>query len=139
MPIEISVPPPDRTSFLKECEMPQQWFELELLKEFNFVLDVESDAFMPPKAADYSFQRKPWPFTQCVHRSGVAFVQIQSAHKLLWVDNRLTLANNNYKSINSPLINPVTIRNQLIDFCRDAQKLQHFWDSKAELLQKLVP
>ncbi|KAJ3194580.1 vacuolar membrane-associated protein iml1, partial [Irineochytrium annulatum] len=73
-------------------ELPDQYYEIELLKRFGFVEDVEADAMFPPSSTTSSFRRAPYIRTQYVHRSGTAFVQILEAGKgFFWVNNRLHL------------------------------------------------
>ncbi|KAJ3288894.1 vacuolar membrane-associated protein iml1 [Borealophlyctis nickersoniae] len=91
IPIDFSVQPPAPETF--SFAVPKNWFETELLRKFNFVLDVESDEMFPHGSVKYSFTRSPYPNTQFVHRSGVAFVQIdRHGGALLWVNNGLHLA-----------------------------------------------
>ncbi|KAJ3213720.1 vacuolar membrane-associated protein iml1 [Dinochytrium kinnereticum] len=92
IPIPLAVPPPTITP-KEECQtFPDQWFEMELLKRQGFLLDVESDAAFPQNSIVQTFQRARYTFTQFVHRSGTAFVQILEDGKgFLWVNNRLHL------------------------------------------------
>jgi hypothetical protein len=84
--IDFAVPPPkisskDAVEVLKE--IPAEWFErgkldtitLELLKKFDFVLDTEADSLFTN--VEYSYLRTSFAFTQFIHRSGVAIVQIR--------------------------------------------------------------
>jgi hypothetical protein len=83
--IDFAVPPPkfsseDAVGALKG--IPDEWFErgnlnpiiLELLKHFDFVLDTEADSLF--SNVEYSYLRTSFVYTQFIHRSGVAIVQI---------------------------------------------------------------
>ncbi|KAI8835093.1 hypothetical protein BC829DRAFT_422113 [Chytridium lagenaria] len=94
IPIPLAVQPPPLP--LKSAPTPQhfpdQWFEMEFLKRQGFVLDVESDALFPLNSIVSSFKRANYQYTQFVHRSGVAFVQIlEPGRGFAWVNNRLHL------------------------------------------------
>ncbi|KAJ1732229.1 vacuolar membrane-associated protein iml1, partial [Coemansia biformis] len=72
--------------------IPTYPFERELLEEQHFVLDVEADSSYPKDsllARDFSFERAEHKYTQYVHRSGTAFVQICGPGQFLWINNYL--------------------------------------------------
>ncbi|KAJ3011603.1 vacuolar membrane-associated protein iml1, partial [Thoreauomyces humboldtii] len=57
--------------------LPTTLYLTEIVRRFNFVLDVESDTALPDHAVTWSYDRgNGYSRTQYVHRSGVAFVQI---------------------------------------------------------------
>ncbi|KAJ2347191.1 vacuolar membrane-associated protein iml1 [Coemansia sp. RSA 2618] len=67
-------------------------FERELLEEQDFVLDVEAEASHPPSSLmgrEYTYDRAGHQYTQYVHRSGTAFVQICGPGQFLWLNNYL--------------------------------------------------
>jgi hypothetical protein len=120
-------------------KIQSEWFERELVKSFNFVLDTESDASFPPNSRTFSYQRKAWPCTQYVHRTGIAFVQILPNYEgFLYINNRLHLANLSTISKYSNLANPPQpelIRDQFESFCSAPAKLQNFYESLEERLK----
>lgn len=66
------------------------YFELELVKHFGFILDVEADDRLDTKNITYSYTRSKYAHTQLIHKSGVAFVQVlPNARGFLWVNNRM--------------------------------------------------
>ncbi|KAI9223975.1 hypothetical protein BC828DRAFT_185659 [Blastocladiella britannica] len=69
------------------------YYEVALIRQFGFVLDVEADDKFPPGATSYSYDpRRPVKYSQYVHRSGCAFVLVRpAADGLLWVPNPLFL------------------------------------------------
>jgi DEP domain-containing protein 5 len=123
-------------------KIQSEWFERELVKSFNFVLDTESDSSFSPNSRTFSYQRKAWPCTQYVHRTGIAFVQILPNYEgFLWINNRLHLANLSTISKYSNLANPPQpelIRDQFESFCGDSQKLQFFYESLEKRLKVSV-
>jgi hypothetical protein len=96
IPIRLSLPPPSLTELQEEFpqqDFPPQYFEVELLKRFGFVPDMEADSLFPDNSVTFSFSKSPCRYTQMVHRSGTAFVQIcEPGGGFLWVNNRLHLA-----------------------------------------------
>ncbi|KAJ1788030.1 vacuolar membrane-associated protein iml1, partial [Coemansia sp. RSA 2167] len=67
-------------------------FERELLEEQDFVLDVEAESSYPSSslmAREYTYDRAGHQYTQYVHRSGTAFVQICGPGQFLWLNNYL--------------------------------------------------
>ena len=67
------------------------YFESALLRKLGFVLDIEAGSLYPD-AVDvvYSYRRAPFKYSQYVHRSGVAFVQILGGKDgFLFLTNRL--------------------------------------------------
>ncbi|KAJ3271438.1 vacuolar membrane-associated protein iml1 [Terramyces sp. JEL0728] len=142
-PIKLSVLPPHSESVLKNVKkkvlLPSEWFKRELVRTFNFVLDTESDSSFPPNSRGFSYQRKPWPNTQYVHRSGIAFVQIlPNDQGFLWVNNRLLLASNTSKSTLGTIPSPDLCRKQFEGFCADSSALEKFWISLGEKLIALT-
>jgi hypothetical protein len=117
-------------------EIPEEWFLMELLKDFNFVMDVESDRFVPQQM-EHSFQRKPWPYTQFVHKTGFAFVQILEKGKgFLWVNNRLHLSNANFRSTN--IQSPDGLLKDFAEFCSSRDRLRDFWGKTEQRLKKVL-
>lgn len=138
--IKLAVDPPICDHLTLETsakiEIPHQWFEMELLKQFNFVLDVEADDAMPPKSVKYSYLHKRWPNTQFVHRSGLAFIQIlPRGEGFMWVYNRVPLNNSTFRS-NTPESIADVVKNEFQSFCSDSLLLEEFWHArKAQLME----
>lgn len=89
--IQLAQQPPTIDRDKLAVQLPDLYFETELVKHFGFVLDVESDSQFRAEHVLYSYPRMPFKYTQYVHRSGVAFVQVRSRDKgggFLWVNNR---------------------------------------------------
>jgi DEP domain-containing protein 5 len=127
IPISFAIPPPRHTF----TDQPQ-FFQVELCKKFNFVLDVERDCGMD---LDYSYTRKPWVYTQYIHRSGVAFMQIQSDDSFVFVNNRLHLASQNLRNLGT---DPDHLRTEIAAFCADQVALTEFWDVHQKRLDILM-
>ncbi|KAJ3118599.1 vacuolar membrane-associated protein iml1 [Phlyctochytrium bullatum] len=76
-PIPLAVAPPnDGSKDAADLVLSEQWYEMELLKRQGYVLDVEADSLFPQGGITCSFERAKYKYTQMIHRSGVAFVQI---------------------------------------------------------------
>lgn len=92
--IELSLPPPSPATYrskLPRGTLPELWFEYALLRRFGFVLDQEASARYP-KDVEITYSSRPntFEFSQFVHRSGVAFVQVLGGlDGFLWLNNRL--------------------------------------------------
>ncbi|KAJ1555271.1 vacuolar membrane-associated protein iml1 [Nowakowskiella sp. JEL0078] len=113
--IRFAVQPPP---VLPQYSVSEEWYERELLAHFGFVLDVEADSAFPRGAVKYSFQKPRYQYTQYIHRSGVAFVQIcgrdeSGGRVLLWVNNRLLGAAvvAPQKAVSSTVTTPVIVGN----------------------------
>jgi hypothetical protein len=147
--------PNESSETVKTLEMivPSNYFQIELLKHFGFLLDVEADDSFPPESVQYSFRKTPYNYTQYVHHSGVAFVQIcdHSDYDFLWVNNRLFTSHHfgsnarhgssyhqlqmqhkdtgsgNTSSGGPP--NPDLLCKEFEEFCHDSTKLKSFWKS----------
>ncbi|KAH6582421.1 hypothetical protein BASA50_004252 [Batrachochytrium salamandrivorans] len=119
-----------------DIDIPPLWFEAELVRSHNFVLDVEADSQFPKDSVTHSFSRSPYCRAQYIHRSGVALVQIGEDGKFLWVDNRVYLAGNSSNSgaafgsvaaaaRNAP--SPNVLLDEFQRICLDVDLLSAFW------------
>lgn len=126
IPIYLALPPPAHNY----NDQPQ-YFHAELCKKFNFIMDVERDSLN----LKFSYPRKSFIYTQYVHRSGVAFIQIQG-DSFVFVNNRLHLANQTLRNTTYP--DPNSIRNEFAKFCVDKVALQMFWDEHLLKLKGLM-
>ncbi|TFK36407.1 hypothetical protein BDQ12DRAFT_736999 [Crucibulum laeve] len=142
-PLRLAVPPPivpELEKRVPEGTHTSKYFEYALLRKFGFILDVEA-AELYPEQVDvvYSYRRSPFKYSQFVHRSGVAFVQVLGGSQgFLFLTNRLmgpgrmgtTLKNKDYK----PAAAAEEIRVQMHQFCEDKKQLEEFYDEQLALL-----
>ncbi|CAG8507228.1 1648_t:CDS:2 [Cetraspora pellucida] len=95
--IKLSVPPPSLELVGKKLHPlinQHFYFEKQLIKYFKFILDVEADdAFSKDIEVKYSYSKTPFKYSQYIHRSGVAFIQI-CEEGYLWMNNRLFTTHN---------------------------------------------
>ncbi|KAJ2726449.1 vacuolar membrane-associated protein iml1 [Coemansia sp. Benny D115] len=83
---------------MSKC-IPTYPFERELLEEQDFILDVEAETNYPKSKLlhrEYTFERQGYEYTQYVHRSGTAFVQICGPGEFLWINNYLFTSHQNH-------------------------------------------
>lgn len=94
VPIHLALSPPASTSYahlLPPFTHAQHYFEWALLRRFGFVLDQEA-AGRYPQDVEFIYQSRPsrFEYSQFVHRTGIAFVQVVGgAQGFLWLNNRL--------------------------------------------------
>jgi DEP domain-containing protein 5 len=149
MPLAL-LPPvvPDLERRIPEGKQSMQYFEYAILKAFDFILDVEA-ADLYPEQVDvvYSYRCSPYEYSQFVHRSGVAFIQVLGGSRgFLFLVNRLMGPGKMGSNLKSNSFRPATttttattaddIRLQMVRFCSDKEKLQQFYD---KLLAELPP
>lgn len=142
-PVRLSLPPPivpdlDKRLALAGFEVDatsQYYFEYELLKQFNFILDIEAKDLYP-KSVDvfYSYRRNAFTHSQFVHRTGAAFVQVVGGSEgFLFLTNRLIgpgrMGASSKNRGNRPAAAAEQIRLQMSDFCQDQARLAEFYDS----------
>lgn len=142
-PMRLALPPPivpDLEKRIPEGRQSVQYFEYALLQKFDFILDVEAADLYPERVdVSYSYRRSPFKYSQFVHRSGVAFIQVLGGIQgFLFLTNRLmgpgrmgsALRNKGYR----PGMVADEIREQMTKFCLDKDMLQRFYDQRiAEL------
>ncbi|KAI9141406.1 hypothetical protein BKA69DRAFT_1138976, partial [Paraphysoderma sedebokerense] len=93
--VTLAVPSPkpnelNRLNLKMEVGTPDLFFEIELLKAFGFLLDMEGDNRFPEDMVSYSYARTEYKYTQFVHRSGTAFILTRGADEgFLWVSKPL--------------------------------------------------
>ena len=142
IPIPFSVSPLLNSvahQVLSLSSFPDQWFERELLKKFNFVLDTEADALFQENPVTFSYSRSEFKHTQFVHRSGVAIIQIKpKGQGFLWTNNRLHLTSINTSAPRSSGVNADAIRQDLYDFCQDRARLGAFWEEVAHQISSVT-
>ncbi|PWZ00659.1 hypothetical protein BCV70DRAFT_174985, partial [Testicularia cyperi] len=92
--IELALPPPAPPTYgamLPSGILPELYFEYALLRKWGFVLDQEASSRYP-KDVEITYSSRPneFEYSQFVHRSGVAFVQVLGGRDgFLWLNNRL--------------------------------------------------
>ncbi|KAI8588635.1 hypothetical protein BDZ88DRAFT_498667 [Geranomyces variabilis] len=132
-------PPPQE----KDAPFPAALYTTEIMRRFNFVLDVESDAAFPPNSISWSYDRgSGYKRTQYVHRSGVAFVQVATANEgggFWWVANRmhLTGAGGNASGGGEKSTDPDTLMRAFVDFCNDEAELSAFYSKARETITSI--
>jgi len=94
-PLKLAVPPPnvpDLERRVVEGTQTKHYFEYALLRRFGFIVDIEAaDLYSDQVDVEYSYRRSPFKYSQFVHRSGVAFVQVLDGSRgFLFLTNRLT-------------------------------------------------
>jgi hypothetical protein len=125
VPILLVTPPPkiDREKLsYRNIQIPDCYFEIELIKHFGFRLDVEADDKFPEDCIRYSFNRSRYQHTQYVHQTGVAFVQLLPGRGFLWVHNRLIGKSSD------------ACRESFESLCTHTQELNRFWMDTANKL-----
>jgi hypothetical protein len=142
-PLRLAIPPPVVPDLEKRVPVgthTAHYFEYALLRRFNFIVDIEAADLYPPQVdVIYSYRRSPFKYSQFVHRSGVAFVQVLGGEKgFLFLTNRLmgpgrmgtTLKNKDHR----PAAEADKIRDELSQFCSDEMGLQRFYNEELVLL-----
>ncbi|KAJ3997507.1 hypothetical protein F5050DRAFT_1394215 [Lentinula boryana] len=144
-PIRLAVAPPILAGIpdrLSEGSPSTRYFEYALLRNFGFIVDVEA-ADLYPENVDiiYSYWRSPFRYSQFVHRTGVAFVQVLGRSQgFLFLTNRLMgpgrMGTTSKSKEHRPAVEAERIRVELHEFCSDKRLLVKFYD---EELAKLGP
>ncbi len=100
-PVRLAAPPPDipnLQSRLPEGIKAEHYFEHCILKHFGYILDIEAGSrYSNTVDACYTYRRSSFRYSQYVHKSGLAFVQvIGGTEGFRWLTNRLAGTSNNY-------------------------------------------
>lgn len=138
-PIDFSVSP---RPLPPNSGMQPDYFEGCLLRHFNYIPDIcNSYHYANPTEVQYSYRNKPFTYSQYVHKSGLAFVQIIEGKGLRWLTNRLATIRQitvHEKPLSEIAERPNKIMDELNNFCADKEKLEAFWDKALqELISKL--
>lgn len=153
VPIPLAAKPPsvDNLAAVSKIDVPQQFYEIALVRHLDFVLDVEADVqFDKAKAEgidlEYSYIKDVYKYDQYVHKSGVAFVQIRAGGDgFYWVNNRLYTNHTpaliaNRRQPTSSLSHPDALRTKFIEHCKNKAWLIEFWErTHANFLQGIDP
>lgn len=163
--IPFATPPP-QLSLVQErsptIDLHPEWAELELAKRFGFVMDVEADYLFPPDSIRHSYSATKCHRTQLVHRTGLAFLQIEKEGKgFRWVQNRLYLSGSSARlvAVNTGVngsgsgIGSVgvsggssatsgagfnEVRAQLRQLCASSEELGRLWDEMVAIRTQLT-
>jgi hypothetical protein len=143
-PLRLAVPPPsvpDLEKRIPEGGQAQNYFQYELLRRFGFIVDVEAEELYPNTVdVVYSYRRAPFRYSQFVHRSGIAFVQVLGGSQgFLFLMNRLMGPGRlgTSKTKDDRLSSAAEqIRFDLTAFCSDERTLTTFYE---EQLASLAP
>ena len=137
-PIPLAVEPPyipDLEERVPEGTQTSNYFESALLRRFGFVLDIEAGNLYPDQVdVVYSYRRAPFSYSQWVHRTGVAFVQVLGGSEgYLFLTNRLMLQgriNAAPSKVQKPASIAEDLRIELLNFCHDPKSLRQFYDDE---------
>ncbi|CAG8452402.1 12536_t:CDS:2 [Ambispora gerdemannii] len=137
--IKLAVQPPSLDANGKKLHPvinPYLYFEIQLVKRFKFILDVEADDRFPKDVKPiYSYHKPPYKYSQYIHRSGVAFVQIREPGRgYLWVNNRLAITQTSDRTPRDP----DALMREFQKFCEDEEELRRFWEETASKLPFIV-
>ncbi|CAI2165990.1 19881_t:CDS:2 [Funneliformis geosporum] len=147
--IKLSVLPPTLEKLGKKLSPeinPNLYFEIQLVKHFKFILDVEADNRFPKEVEIiYSYHKTPYKYSQYIHRSGVAFIQIcDPGEGFLWINNRLytTHTSSTLSANKNPYNfahNPDQLLMEFQNFCNNEAALKKFWDDVANSIEDYKP
>ncbi|KAK0463544.1 uncharacterized protein EV420DRAFT_1728362 [Desarmillaria tabescens] len=145
-PLRLALPPPSEVPELQsrvaEGTHTPHHFEYALLRNFGFILDVEASDLYPEQVdVVYSYRRSPYKYSQFVHRSGVAFIQVLGGKDgFLFLTNRLMGPGRMGTAMRGKEMRPAAaaddIRVKLHNFCSDEEALDKFYDAEIALLKR---
>ncbi len=142
-PVRLCVAPPavpDLHLRVPEGTHTTHYFEYALLRRFGFILDVEaSDLYPEDVDVVYSYRRSPYKYSQFIHRSGVAFIQVKGGSEgFLFLTNRLMGAGRTTRGGKEerprPAVEAERLRVELDAFCADRAGLEEFYRAEVRLL-----
>ncbi|KAG6160492.1 hypothetical protein E4U37_000097 [Claviceps purpurea] len=89
--IQLSVrPPEERPETYYDPNSSKNFYQIAILKSFDFVLDMEAaDNFPADVDVSYSWGKPDFKYTQYMHRSGTLLAQVNDDGDFLLVANRL--------------------------------------------------
>ncbi|KAF8630448.1 hypothetical protein AX17_005425 [Amanita inopinata Kibby_2008] len=137
-PLRLAVPPPvvpDLEKKVPEGTRTTHYFEYALLRRFGFILDVEAaDSYPEQIDVVYSYRRSAYTYSQFVHWSGVAFVQVLGGTRgFIFLTNRLMgpgrMGSMKSKD-NGPASAAEDLRQEMDKFCDDPVTLMGFYDEE---------
>nr|GAT60204.1 predicted protein [Mycena chlorophos] len=142
-PLRLAVAPPVVPDLERRVPLgthTAQYFEYALLRKFDFIVDIEAAGLYPPQVdVLYSYRRSPFNYSQFVHRSGFAFVQVLGGEKgFLFLTNRLMapgrLGSSSKHKEHQPAAEADKIRVALQNFCSDERVLRAFYEEEMAAL-----
>ncbi|RDB22222.1 Vacuolar membrane-associated protein IML1 [Hypsizygus marmoreus] len=139
-PLRLAIPPPivmDLEKRVPEGTQTTHYFEYAILRKLGYIIDVEA-ASMYPEQIDviYSYRRSPYKYSQFVHRSGMAFVQVLGGSQgFVFLMNRLMSPARMSKNFR-PTVIAEELRAELQAFCEDKKTLQQFYDDELMVLRQ---
>jgi len=142
-PLRLALPPPvvpDLDKRVPEGTQTVAFFEYAILRRFGFIVDVDA-ADLYPDTVDvvYSYRRSSCKYSQFVHRSGVAFIQVLGGlDGFLFLTNRLMGPGRMGATMkgggNKLALAAEDIRTNMHEFCTDPNGLRRFYDEQLVLL-----
>ncbi|KAF8582674.1 hypothetical protein K439DRAFT_1413077 [Ramaria rubella] len=141
-PIRLAIPPPMAKRSPDNIQIFDCYFESMLLKKFGFILDVEAQSrYSDQVDVFYSYRRSSYRYTQFVHRSGAAFVQVMGGQEgFRFLTNRLLspgrLGSARDIKGKSPSQVADQIRDALHAFCSDPAILTIFYEESMSAMQE---
>ncbi|EPS98964.1 hypothetical protein FOMPIDRAFT_1050964 [Fomitopsis schrenkii] len=144
-PLPLAEPPPvipDIEKRVAEGVLTRHYFEYAILRKFGFVVDIEA-ASLYPDTVDvfYSYRRSPFKYSQWVHRSGVAFMQVLGGRDgFLFLTNRLMAPGRIGTALNyqRPAAAAEHIRIKLQRLCSDREALRKFYEEEIAQLPPVL-
>ncbi|KAL8706275.1 MAG: hypothetical protein Q9201_000651 [Fulgogasparrea decipioides] len=80
----------DATSFAPQARTEKHFYQIAIMKKFDFVLDFEAASAFPPDVdVTYSWGKPDYKYPQYIHRSGTLLAQITDDGDFLLLANRL--------------------------------------------------
>ncbi|KAL8733581.1 MAG: hypothetical protein Q9166_001989 [cf. Caloplaca sp. 2 TL-2023] len=80
----------DTTSFAPQPRIIKHFYQKEIMKKFNFILDFEAASDFPADVdITYSWGKPDYKYSQYIHRSGTLLAQITDEGDFLLLANRL--------------------------------------------------
>jgi hypothetical protein len=96
--LKLALPPPenqpptdfDVTSLVPVVAPQKHFYQKAILKKHNFVLDTEAASNYPPNVdVIYSWGKPDYKYSQYIHRSGMAFAQINDCGDFVLASNKM--------------------------------------------------
>ncbi|KAI0351532.1 hypothetical protein OH77DRAFT_1429604 [Trametes cingulata] len=141
-PIPLALPPPQVSELQRRIPEGSQaihYFESALLRKWGFVLDIEAASHYPSQVdVVYSYRRSPFKYSQWVHRSGVAFIQVLGGSQgFLFLTNRLMAPGRIGTAFKSqrPAAAAEKIRVDLHSYCSNKEALARFYEDEIAQLE----
>jgi DEP domain-containing protein 5 len=146
-PIKLAVAPPTISDIPRRASdggtQLRYPFECAILRRFGFLLDIEANSFYPSGVdVYYSYRASTFTYSQFVHRTGVAFVQlVGGADGFLFLTNRLMFHGRvgAARKYEHPAEAADALRVDMDVFCSDAAKLEELYAEEMEHILANAP